>query len=254
MTVGGTARTLIVGLLLGLGSLVAFIRANPKTSDYYIGGYSRASVVCRKYVVVVAVCSYVGDSFLAEVLEDSRVARRWQELYDCIQSEMQYVAAISEGAWQLLGSVCDTSGAALRSAVISAAHTSVAFLMHRVLAPANKGPWSLRRGDLVANVQQLAEQDEPQEPTTKKIWHVARMGYSEGQLLAGLRLIGDCPWSSNTVEQLRGSIATMHKARREYSAATLAARSFMHQVRSLVRPFLGEAKVTVVGQTIKKLQ
>jgi hypothetical protein len=28
----------------------------------------------------------------------------------------------------------------------------------------------------------------------------------------------------------------------------------MHQVRSLVRPFLGEATVAVVGQTIKKLQ
>jgi hypothetical protein len=47
----------------------------------------------------------------------------------------------------------------------------------------------VQEGSFVANLQQLAGQDEPQEPTAKKIWRLARLGYSEGQLLAGLRLI-----------------------------------------------------------------
>ena len=106
LTVGGTCRALTAALLLGIDSLVGCIRADPKSSDYYIGGHSRLSALPKTFVVMAAARSYIGDGFLAEVLEDSGVASRWQELRDCVQDEMQYVTSINEQVWGFLGRAC----------------------------------------------------------------------------------------------------------------------------------------------------
>ena len=64
LTIGGSARTLTASRLLGLDSLVAHIRADPSSSDYYVGGYSRLSEACKHFTAIAALCSYVGDGSL----------------------------------------------------------------------------------------------------------------------------------------------------------------------------------------------
>ena len=48
-------------------------------------------------------------------------------------------------------------------------------------------------GDLETNLQWLAEQPEPEEPTSKKMHRFLQMDYNRAQLLAGLRLLQQCP-------------------------------------------------------------
>ena len=132
----------------------------------------------KKFAVMAAVCSYIGEGFRAEVLEDSRVASRWQELHDCVWDEMRHVTSISEQVWGFLGCACATPLVSLRSQAMSAAHTSLAFVQNRVLIPASQAPWNLCRGDLLANLQSLSVGEEPGEPTSRKMWTLMRSGYN----------------------------------------------------------------------------
>ena len=75
MTIGAACRTLVAGLMTGLGDLVAAVRRDPSTSEYYIGGFDRLTPTIRQFCAVAAFAAYVSDGFLCEVLEDDRVAR-----------------------------------------------------------------------------------------------------------------------------------------------------------------------------------
>jgi hypothetical protein len=229
LTIGGSARTLTAPRLLGLDSLVAYIRAAPSSSDYYVGGYSRLSEACKHFTAIAALCSYVGDGFLAEVMEDIRVPMRWQQLRDCIYEDMSYVASISEPVLGIIGSLRGARPFALSSHVISAAHTSAAFIWNRVLLPASRPPRDLCHGGLAGSLACLRAADEPGEPTSRKIWRLLKMGYNMEQLIAGLKIMQDCPWSSAAVGQAHRAIAALHKARVDYGIEVFTTTAYMHQ-------------------------
>ena len=103
LTVGGTMRTLVASILLGLSSLVEHTRSDPSASDYFIKGYTRLTNTGLKFAVLASICAHVGDGFLSEVLADSRIPMRRTELETCIYEELAYVSQLSEPVIQLLG-------------------------------------------------------------------------------------------------------------------------------------------------------
>eukprot|EP00969_Alexandrium_andersonii_P020568 899122-Alexandrium_andersonii.AAC.1 len=121
-TVGPACRTLCCALAVGLDGLVGLIRGSGNASDYYIHGYERLAPEVRKYTVVAAIASFVPDSFLIELLEDDRVARRVGVLQATMTEEQQWIDALPALVWCRMPalSVSEWGPAAMRSSTVHA--------------------------------------------------------------------------------------------------------------------------------------
>lgn len=240
VSVGCSCRTLATGLLTGLDSLVARIRADPGSSDYHISGYARLQNEARKLVLSIAVASFVSDACLGEMLEDNRVALRLSQIRESATEEMEWVTRVSPAVWSAMGAACgDVGGHDLRHRAIAAAHISLAFIDVKVFRVAAGSPWNLATGDQDSNLASLAAGPEPTEPVAQKVWNFVNMGYNKVQLKLALDLLLDCPWGTASAEQQHASATLMKKFHPEYSEETLMVRSLIHSARNLL-PVLSE--------------
>ena len=76
LTIGVSARTVVVGLLTGLDSLVQHILDTPHESSPFLGGFPRFLPACKRFMVMASVVSRVVDSVLVIIMEDGRVAKQ----------------------------------------------------------------------------------------------------------------------------------------------------------------------------------
>jgi hypothetical protein len=91
------------------------VRVDPRASDYYTHGFERLSVQSTKYVIIAGVSMHVADPFLAELLEDDRVARRADALWPVLVEKTQWFAGLRDATWARLASVISGNSAARRT-------------------------------------------------------------------------------------------------------------------------------------------
>jgi hypothetical protein len=237
LTVGSSCRTIMASLCVGLHRLVATVRNDPGASQYHIHGFDRLTPSKRRFIVIASMSSVVADSFLIELLEDDRVARRSTELHRAMVDEMSWLANVPRDTWARLGRACgaDESPLALRSTVLHAASVAHAFITRSVLRPLRRSPWSLAVGDIPDNIDALVAQDHvPRDPVGAKIQALARLGYSRHLLARGLEMIRDIHWSTAAGEQGHASASLMHRQHKEYAPGTIAQRAMVHMARRLL--------------------
>ena len=100
--------------------------------------------------------SYISETLLQELLVDDRLALRSLEVE---------------------GMDLDMTVIGLKAAVLKAAHTSLAYADTKCFSTLRKLPWSLSRGDLATNVQQLISRPGPPDhPVAAQIWHLGSLG------------------------------------------------------------------------------
>jgi hypothetical protein len=171
------------------------IRDDSKCSDFYIGGFARLSSSLKLYSCVVALASYVADSFLYELLQDDRVLRRIDLFRDVMTDELRWLSGLHESIFVRLSKITgsdDLGPVGLRTAVMHAGMVSASFTTHRVLRVATSVPWSLAIGDIKANLSVLSEAvDMPRETVAGKIWCLLRSGSHNGSW-SGLGFIIIC--------------------------------------------------------------
>eukprot|EP00971_Amphidinium_carterae_P127341 2523252-Amphidinium_carterae.1 len=236
LTIGVSCKTILAACLLGLCDLVAHVRAQPHTSDFYLHGFTRLSKDLKLFLVLGASVSYVGDGLLALVLEDSRLCKNQVEVKNAVLEELQYLESLAPAVLAHFASFCDMSSLEVRDAMICGAQTSYAFLHMRVFSVLQQAPWTLAQGDIHANLLSLASRSEPEESTSKKIWRLLTYKLaSVDEIVSAVRLLQCLPWAATTVEQLHGSIATFRKYRPELELQNLLCRSYLHMVRSMFR-------------------
>ena len=236
-TLGASCRSLTAALCVGLRGLVDAVRADPRASDYYIHGFERLSVQSTKYVIIAGVSMHVADSFLAELLEDDRVARRADALRSVLVEETQWLAGVRGATWERLASVIfgTYDGRRLRSECIDAALTCGGFITRSVLRQLEKCPWSLVVGDIDENLDALQEQAHvPRELIAQKVQALLRMDFSREVIKEGLLLLRDVHWSTASCEQGHGSAAVIAKVHRGYGVAMLTQRALIHMARNLL--------------------
>eukprot|EP00971_Amphidinium_carterae_P000705 13879-Amphidinium_carterae.1 len=112
--------------------------------------------------------------------------------------------------------------------------------MH-VIAPASRLPWSLCVGDLAANVQVLQAAEEPHERVSQQLYQLLHIGVNEAVICEALQLMGECSWTSASVERQHGSGAVLKKYHSEAATRTLLLRSYMHGINQLL-PTTHESK------------
>eukprot|EP00971_Amphidinium_carterae_P267686 5310239-Amphidinium_carterae.2 len=119
---------MVAACLLGLASLVAYVRAKPHTSDFYIHGFTRLSKELKLFLVLGAAVSYVGDALRALVLEDSRLCKCHQHAKSAVLEELLYLESLPHAVVAWLARFCDRSVLEVRDAMLCAGHTSFAFI------------------------------------------------------------------------------------------------------------------------------
>ena len=114
--------------------------------------------------------------------------------------------------------------------------------------------WSLLLGDRNRNLDMLVNAPVPAEPLSAKIWHLTKVGYNREQLLQGLALLANCPWSSTGVEQQHGSASTIRKLHTAYGKDTLCSRALVHSARALFSEAQSSLAVSKREELVKRLQ
>ena len=178
----------------------------------------------------------------------------YPDLLHTISEELKWVISLPDHIWRSLAEFAGRDPLAVRGDIIHAAHISYHFLWRRVLEPAQGLPWSLCRGNLQQNLEDLAAEDCPDEPVSSQLWMLWHGGYSQDQCVQVVRLLGQVGWTSLPCEQQHGSLAMLKRWHPEYTEATLIARGLMHQAcRILPQESTEEKAIAAINRKISKI-
>lgn len=183
LTVGGSPRVLLSGLVMGLEPLVSRVRQDKSCTDFFLHGFSRLSTEVKEFSCLASIVSWVPDGFLSEAMEDDRLAQRVGFMKSVLDDELQWLHTLPDLLWSRLavisGDGCDA--AKLRSTALHAGGVAVGFVHSRVISVLEAYPWSLGRGDLDGNLQELEDcRDFPQELVASRVKRLLQAG---------------CPWN-----------------------------------------------------------
>jgi hypothetical protein len=233
--VGRICRRICSGLLVGLDSLVKFVLASPSESNYYLAGYQNLTLGIARMVVICACTGGVSEAPLAKLLEDDRLPRMLPTIDSCVQVERDRALSIAMPILEMLSRLCDASASELLDQMSHAVAVQISYAEHRI-REARQLPWSLIGLNIEERLLDLKSGVRPSEPTSEKIWLLLQLGAPIDALVAGVRLLGEMPWTSRTVEQghvLSSSLMQWHKL---YTSDTLTARTTVCAMKALVAP------------------
>ena len=234
VTMGASSRQLVAGKHLGLDQLVAMIRKDKDTSDFYIHGYTEFAPDAQVYSTVAGMVCNIPDALLLELLEDSRLAKRVDAVKAVVEEEVVWLQRVPTWTWDRLAALVEgVNGQTLRSRSLVVSQAILAFLKYRIWDEVESMPWLLCRGDIAQNIADLRDGPDASDHTTIKIQKLARLGWRMSVLVDGVERLGDVPWSTSAHEQGHGSAACIHKVHPGYSTRILTARAFLHICRCL---------------------
>ena len=230
-------RCLLRSMMVGLESLVAFVRRDRLVSEYFISGFGKLSAKSRRFIGVASVVSYVPEAFQIAILEDPWIPLRIEALESIVQEGAAWVWNTPLDFWQKISAVLGCLAGKIRHAAMSAVMVCLGFLERRVFRAAREAPWNLCIGDSIdENLNKLVMQEKPREDTTAKIWSLLRLNYPRQQLVLAIRLMQSCAWSIGLNEQMHAQQAALKKLHHGYGRRTLAARSFVALLKPLLAP------------------
>ena len=62
-----------------------------------------------------------------------------------------------------------------------------------------------------ANLEELREEDKPDEPMASQMWQLLHLNYPMGMLVSTLQLLKETSWTTLPCEQLHGSLAVFRR-------------------------------------------
>ena len=191
---------------------------------------------------------------LAILLDDGRVMRQLPKLKEVFQSEMIWLCDQSTFVLDKIAGVAGLSGAELRDITIRAAHISVAHFYDNVITVAEREPWCLAAGDPATKLRHLAQQPEPVEMTTYKIWCLVTTGGITRDLIEAMELVADLSWVTKVAESQHARLANIKKFHPEYTLSTILSRTTVCQLNLLMpKPSKDEAVLARLEKQLAKL-
>ena len=167
----------------------------------------------KRVCSVAALVSFVPDVAIVDVLEDDRLARKAPEVWQKVCDEISWVGELEGPFWTRL-SYClsNTSPDVLRDLAVAASHVAGAYMYRKTFNVALDYPWRLCAGDIEHNLTRLILLDTPPaDIVAQKIHYLASKGWPRADLVRAIELLGDCHWTTTSVEQGHGSAAIINK-------------------------------------------
>ena len=252
---GTCGRSFTAALLTGIESCVEHIRGDPASSDYFIGGFARLGCPEKAFLAQAAVVSRVSDAVHVLLMEDGRVLSQLDALKEAMEDEMQWMVNLPPFFWSTVASICSMAPHEVRQKALDAGHTCIGFFHYRVFAAAQERPWSLASGNVPGNLDGLRMEDEPLEPTTRKIWLQLRAGLPRKMIERQVRLLRDVCWSSLPAEQLHGTAAGIRRHHPEYTVDTLMARANVMSTNQLMpKPSHDDVKIEQLQKKVAAIK
>ena len=127
-SVGVACRALLASPFTGVGSCVEHAMALFPSRIERLHGFKKLTTEMNQFVCSCAMASYSSDAFLRELLEDSRLALRKDELQESLLEEFSWLIGLPCVVWTLLAELCGMEGPRLRAKALHAAHISIQFI------------------------------------------------------------------------------------------------------------------------------
>ena len=166
---GPSTRGLLAAQICGTREFVEWLLRKPSNSRFYLGGFlDYFTQDVARLVAVVGTSSFPADAALDNLMDDPRLALNIDSLEADVLQEVSYVHSLPAATWELLAPRCMWDGFSLRHAGMSASLTSAGFVFWR-LRYVRALPWTLVRGDVDKNLDDLLHSSKPAEETRGKI-------------------------------------------------------------------------------------
>ena len=234
LSMGPSTRCLLAAQICGTREFIEWILLKPSNSRFYLGGFlDYFTKDVARLVAVVGTSSFPADAALANLMDDPRLAMNVDSLEADVMQEVSYAHSLPAAIWELLASRCMWDGFSLRHAGMSSSLTSASFVFWR-LRYVRALPWTLVRGDVDKNLDDLMHGSKPSEETSAKIWQLLKISYPRAEIKAALRLMGNASFSTEVVEKGHSFASNIMKRHREYGEESLRCRSMVASVRPLV--------------------
>lgn len=159
LSIGGRARTMILCTILGIKDLVRFCIETKGASTYNLGGFEPTDAI-MEFLAVVGLSAFVSESPLELFFKDDRLALIMERVEAELNGEQEALLLISASVWKFLASVAGMPPQQMRHRVVHAGQVQASYLLWRC-KDLERLPWSLCRGDLVANLEVLAAGPRP---------------------------------------------------------------------------------------------
>ena len=236
-TIGCNCRTLTASLLTGLASIVDRVRTQTIGRELHINGWAKLGKEETRFVVLASVASYVADGALSLIFKDTRVALNADVIRDSIDSSLQWMEVLDGHVWEALA-LCHkpewrVTAFVVRGEALSAAYTSGGYFHWKCLRATEQLPWTLGRGDVNTNLDELMAGPKPTQPTAQKIWELLKFGHSREPIVNALRLLLDAPWATSATEQAHVMGALVKRLHHELGAKALISRAMVGGFRKV---------------------
>jgi len=198
--------------------------------------FSRLTAQVKRYVAVASATTRPAEAFSLDALEDERVVRRRPELHAALNDELRYLESVEGDVWECLAAaIGETLHHNVRHSALHAAHTSHAFVTHRVFSELDRQPWNFATmdpGQALAQISAMSESDITHQ-VAHQISTLMKLGRPRRLLMDALLLLREVSWTTKAAEQSHASITAIHRYHPEASADQVALRAGLHACRHL---------------------
>ena len=168
----------------------------------------------QDFMLVCGLTSYPADAVLEDILEDPRAALHMPAWKASAQDEIAWLQSWDLSLYHEIverGLTKQLGPKQLQDKVMHGSMVAYAFIDHQCFEPAGRFPWCLAQGDILANLAALKDGPDAIDHTTGKIQQLMRGGANVNEMVLAVRLLGDCSWSTTTVEQQHASVTMIHR-------------------------------------------
>lgn len=256
------SRTLLASVECGLDELFRITRDDPTAvgRSAHLTGYARFTAAIRVFAGVTAMCGYITDVVLFDLMQDDRLGLRVDDVEDEMAREMIFLENVPDAVWDRLAHLSrpDAHPSVLKSDCIRAGHIACSYMYERFVREARGYPWRLARGAVEQNIEELVELPKSAvrdlDPLTMKVRTLGRKRIVNASLLADtVRMLLQIQWSTLAVEQAHGSAAAIRRVHPGYSANVLSLRSMLHTMRHVFFPSPLRVRLAKVDTALSKV-
>ena len=155
LTIGVSLRIYALGLSTGWPSIYALLRRRKNVSDY-AGGYAdKLGKAEANFAIVVGLVSWVPETLMSELLEDSRILRHYHQHKESIAEEVSYLEGLDASVWVNLSARTSLSPARVRDLTLRGVHVATSYMEQKIFSELTSWPWCLAIGDIQTNLIDL---------------------------------------------------------------------------------------------------
>ena len=222
-------------MLCGMGSCMAYARAQPGVSDYDFHGVNRLNGETMNLAVLAALSCGPAEALNAEWMEDDRLMKRLQWLEEVVQVEQDAVGMLSMKTFQVCAAFTTWTPTELRSKANRVVLITRSYLDFKVFNDARSYPWSLCIGDKVDNLIALnmINIKPSTDSVAAQLWQLLRQEWPMCLMVEVLQHLEELPWTSKATEEGHAAAAVVLKHYPEFHEDALHCRTMLYQVRVL---------------------